>query len=243
MSLLAAQRAFKAYLLNQPCDMMSRIGGRAMSGITVYHYAYRAQLGAALSDSYEKTRAWLGDAAFEAAAAAHIAANSPSSWTLGHYGNGFASTLARLYPRDPEVSELADLDWALRRAFDAPDEAPLPAERIANVDWSRAAFKLTSSLHVNRATTNAAALWSAMAEQQTLRAQVLPEPASIRIWRDNLSPRFATIDVIEAEALFKLREGATFEEMCAEMTNVAEVATLGNMLGDWLRDGLIVGLT
>lgn len=243
MSLLAAQRAFQAYLLNQSGDVMSRVAGPATDRMMVYHYAYRAQLGVALADSYEKTRVWLGETAFEAAVTAHIAGNPPSSWTLGHYGHGFATTLARLYPRDPEVRELAELDWALRQAFEARDEASLTAEQMANVDWSRVTLKLASSLHVNRATTNAAALWSAMAESQPLRvAEILPEPVTIRIWRDGLSPRFITMDAIEAEALSKVRKGAPFAEICAAMRNFAEVATLGDMLGSWLRDGLIVGL-
>ena len=243
MTLLATQRAFRAYLLNQPCDMMSRVAGPAMNCLTVYHHAYRAQLAGVLADSYEKTRNWLGEAAFEAAASAHIAANPPTSWTLGDYGAGFSSTLSRLHPRDLEVKELADLDWALRRAFEARDEASLPVHLVAGIDWSFATIRLASSLSIHTAHTNAAALWSAMAAGQIPpAAQLLPEPARIRVWRDGLSPRFATIDANEAQALSKLAEGVAFADICAELAERVPVEALADMLAAWLRDGLVVAV-
>lgn len=243
MTLLATQRAFRAYLLNQPGDMISRIAGPAVNCLTVYHHAYRAQLAAVLADTYEKTRNWLGEAAFEAAASAHIAANPPTSWTLGDYGSAFSSTLGRLHPRDVEVRELADLDWALRRAFEARDEASLPVHLIAGIDWSCATIRLASSVSIHTAHTNAAALWSAMAAGQIPpAAQLLSQPARIRVWRDGLAPRFATIDAIEAEALSRLLEGVAFADMCAELAERVQVEALADMLAGWLRDGLVVAL-
>lgn len=244
MTLLALQRSFRAYLQDGPNDLPSRIAAGASAGLAVYHHAYRAQLRAALRDSFGKTRSWLGDQAFDAAASAHVAAAPPSSWTLGQYGRDFPETLDRIYPHDLEVGELARLDWALRRAFDGEDAEPVAPELFASVDWTSAGIELTPTLSVLSVTSNAAALWSAMAEGETPPpARRLAEPASIRVWRKGLSPRFATMEHCEAEALRLLLAGSPFSTMCEVMAARFELGMVGQLVGDWLRDELIVGIT
>jgi hypothetical protein len=73
-------------------------------------------------------------------------------------------------------------------------------------------------------------------------AQLLSEPAPIRVWRDGLSPRFATIDANEAQALSKLAEGVAFADICAELAERVPVEALADMLAGWLRDGLVVAV-
>lgn len=243
MTLLALQQSFRAYLQDGPNDLPSHVTAGAAAGLAVYHHAYRAQLQAALRDSFEKTRAWLGDEAFDMAASAHVVAAPPSSWTLGHYGRDFPETLDRIYPHDLEVGELARLDWALRRAFDGKDAEPVSSELFASVDWTSAGIELAPTLSVLNVTTNAAALWSAMAEGEVPPpAQRLAEPASVRVWRKALSPRFTTMDHCEAEALGLLLAGSSFSVMCEVVAARFELGVVGQLVGGWLRDELIVGI-
>jgi len=251
MSLVEAQRAFRAYLLDQPDAglpaMPSLVPDRAVDGLAVYHNAYRAQLVAALKDSFERTWAWLGDSGFDAAARTHIAAVPPSSWTLNAYGQRFAATLDQLYPDDPEIAEIATLDWALRRAFDGPDADPINPERLAEVDWDHAVIILAPTLATIKVVTNAAVLWNAMAEgEMPPPVALLPQPATVRIWRDGLSPRFITIDESEAVALDAVRDGAGFAQLCEALAKTmgveAAVERAGGLLGAWLGDGLIIDI-
>lgn len=119
MSLLELQRSFHRYLVDAPNELPGSVSVQGRPGLGVYHNAYRAQLVAALKDSYERLWAWLGDESFEQAARAHVEAYPPHSWTLGDYGDAFSHTLSKLYPDDIEIAELATLDWALRRAFES----------------------------------------------------------------------------------------------------------------------------
>jgi len=85
MSLAALQREFTVFLRDDGAPELSAIAPRSLRGLPVYHYAYRASLTSALRDVYERVLVWMGDELFDAAAAHHIAAPPPSSWTLAGY--------------------------------------------------------------------------------------------------------------------------------------------------------------
>lgn len=244
MSLLAIQRGLRDHILANKADHPEGVAASGEAGLAVYRHAYRAQLVTCLRDTFEQTWAWLGDDGFDAAALSHIAAHPPRGWTLDAYGEGFAQTLARLYPDDPEVAELAWLDWTLRRAFDGPNADPITPEALAQVDWESALLTLSPTLTVGAVTTNSAAIWSALTEGQTPPAvERLPAPAAIRVWRQGLSPRYRTIDVFERQALTMVLDGCAFGQLCEQLaaSDDAEraVEQVGGLLGAWLQDGLV----
>jgi hypothetical protein len=248
MSLLELQRQFRAHLLDVQSPIADRLGGgSAELGLAVYHHAYRAQLVACLGDTYEKLWAWLGDDAFQAAAERYITLNPPQSWTLSDYGSAFPTLLGALYPDDPDVAELAHLDWALRRAFDGEDAHPIGAGDLAAVDWETATFRFTPTLQVFPIRTNCAAIWNALALNETPPAAVcLSEVAAIRVWRLGLAPQFFSMDACEYDSLSRLQQGGGFSELCAHLGEALgeaqAAATVGQFLGRWLQDGLLIAV-
>jgi hypothetical protein len=248
MSLLELQRQFRAHLLDAPNAIADRIGGdSAAAGLAVYHHAYRAQLVACLGDTYEKLWAWLGDDAFQAAAERYVADHPPKSWTLSDYGSAFPTLLAELYPDDPEVAELASMDWALRRAFDGEDARPIGAADLGDVDWETARFRFTPTLQVFPIHTNCAAIWNALALDETPPAATrLAEAAAMRVWRLDLAPQFRSMEACEYDSLLRLQHGGSFSELCAHLgeTLGEDEATLkiGQLLGSWLQDGLVIAI-
>jgi hypothetical protein len=248
MSLLELQRQFCAHLLDAPSPVMGQIAGDSADlGLAVYHHAYRAQLVACLGDTYEKLWAWLGDEAFQAAADRYVALNPPHSWTLGDYGAAFSTLLAELYPDDPEVAELASLDWALRRAFDGEGTRAIGAADLADVNWETATFRFVPTLQVFPIRTNCAAIWNALALDETPPAATrLIEAAAIRVWRLDLAPQFVSMDVCEYDCLSRLQQGASFSQLCAHLGETLGEAqatlTIGQLLGRWLQDGLVTAI-
>jgi len=133
--LLPLQARFQQHLLGE-ADASELIAGspaRRALGLAIYADAYRRRLVEALADAYAKTRLLLGEAAFDDAALAYIAANPPTTRSLRWYGGGLVAHLREALPRDPDVAELAQLDWALRNAFDGPDSAVLAAADLVDV--------------------------------------------------------------------------------------------------------------
>lgn len=246
MNLLAQQRALRDHILTGAPDHPPGVAATGGPGLAVYHHAYRAQLAACLRDTYEKTWGWLGDEAFEASARFHIERHAPHAWTLADYGAEFTDTLSQLYPDDLEVRELAWLDWTLRRAFDGTDAEPINKEALAQVDWDSATLTFAPTLTVRVVATNAAAIWTALAEGVTPpAAERLPEPGAIRVWRAGLSPQYRTIEAFEAEALGWIQQGITFTGLCERLAKVVDdpdeaARQAGGLLASWLQDGLIM---
>jgi len=244
MNLAALQRDFRSWLTVEASDAAARFGEHTAPGLAVYLNNYRGQLMACLVQSFGAVRAWLGNTAFDGAAATHIDRRPPHSWTLDAYAIEFPDTLDALYPQDPEVADLARLERDLELAFVARDAAQLTLPDMADIDWSSAILELVPSFSLLPVTTNAGAIWAAIESEQTPpAAATLDVPAVIAVWRKDYSPTFRTLDPIEAGAMFMLTDGRTFGEICAAIVHeVGEVdgpQVAGNLLGRWIAEGVI----
>ena len=247
MNLAALQRDFRSWLTVEASDAAARFGDRAEPGLAVYLNNYRGQLMVCLSESFATVRAWLGEDAFDTAAATHIDRQPPYSWTLDAYALEFPETIDALYPDDPEVGELARLERDLGLAFVGRDAAPLDLTALAHIDWNSAVLDLVATFSTLPATTNAGAIWSAINAGQTPpAAAVLDAPAVIAIWRREYSPTFRTLDPMESQVMSMVADGRTFGEICrviidevgeAEGTQVA-----GNLLGRWISEGMVAAV-
>ena len=182
MNLLSLQRDMRAWLNTGSERCAARFAVSAQPGLGIYQNNYRAQLAACLEDSFSVTLAWLGGEAFHAAIVAHVGSFAPTSWTLDLYGKDFPTTLRRLYPDDPEVGDLATIEWALSEAFVAPDAPPLSAD-LTSIDWDEARIELAPSLTVHSLETNAPAIWSAIDEDsRPPTATLVPAPGALLVW-------------------------------------------------------------
>lgn len=247
MSLLALQRDFQRHLIDAGDGIEAWIGEPA-SGLAIYHNAYRAQLIDCLAETYPKTHAWLGGEAFLSAMRDHIEVTPPGGWTLGAYGADFAATLALSYPNDPEVAELATLEWLLARAFEAADACAMPANVIAAIDWDDALISFIPTVAMIPATTNAGAIWSALtAGDVPPEAATLPDAGVMLVWRQGFSPCFRTIDMDEHDAVLSTMRGSTFADLCTMLVEAHGeahgLALAGQMLAQWFADGLVRNVT
>lgn len=246
MNLAELQREFTAFLRSDETVPVPSVAAAAQRGLPVYHYAFRASLNEALRDVFERTHSWLGDDRFDDAARVHIAAHPPSSWTMSDFGLGFDETLDGLYPENPEVADLAWLDWSLRCAFNGLDADPLDLTTLGDVDWDNAPLQLVPTLTMREVRTNVAAIWGALNEEEENppSATLLDEPAILTVWRHDLMPRYHTVSADEARALAMAAEYASFGQICAALTadgsDGEKLAVMaGAMLGRWIEVGLL----
>jgi hypothetical protein len=248
MSLAELQRRFFAEIVTERADRP------ASAGVAVYRNAYRARLIEALRGTYPRVHAWLGDAAFDAAAAHHAILHPPQGWTIDAAGDGFAETLAALYRADPEVEELAWLDAGLATALVAADEGALTpasfAACVADYDdlaWTNLRLRLAATLTWRPIRTNVARLWSALSDGGDVPALDLPDGvAALAVWRDGLVPRFRALDAHESRALAGLAAGDSFGAVCDMLASELDPDTVagraGAMLGRWVGDGMVAAV-
>lgn len=244
MSIIDLQRRFHAEIV-----MDDEGAAPSSPGMAVYRHAYRSRLLDCLTASFEKTRRWAGEDAFTAAACHHILTHPPHGWTLDTYGAEFPATLAALFANNPEVAELAWLEWEMRRSFSAPNEAVFTLvdfQKLAagELDWDGLRLTLCANVAWRTVRTRCDELWQALEDGRvpdTLPERV--ETATLLIWRQGLLPRFRLVGVAEATALGLLRDGHTFGVLCAacEMNTAGSdaIAELGQWLLHWIDDGLI----
>ncbi|HEY2532502.1 MAG TPA: DNA-binding domain-containing protein [Xanthobacteraceae bacterium] len=244
MNLASLQRDFRSWLTIEASDAAARFGDHADPGLAVYLNNYRSQLMACLSESFATVRAWLGEAAFDAAAASHIDRLPPYDWTLDAYAREFPDTIDALYPEDPEVGELAQLERGLGLAFVGQDARSLDLAALTQIDWNNAILEFVATFSLLSVSTNAGAIWSAIKAGETPPpAAVLDAPAVIAIWRKDYSPTFRTLEPMEAQAILMVADGRTFGEICRVVSDEAgEIEgpkVAGILLGRWISEGVV----
>lgn len=239
MSLLDRQIAFRAELV-APDDGAPP----SSTGMAIYRDAYRGRLLAALESGFERTRRWVGEDAFTAADCHYVLSHPPTGWTLDTYAAAFPALLAELFAGDPEVAELAWLEWHLQQAFGAPDRPRLDPAELASAgygeaDWARMRFALAAGFAARPVTTDCVALWESLAEEAPAGFAVARvHDAVLMVWRCGFSPSYRQLDRAEAAALTALADGATFGEVAAD----CDPARLGGWLAQWLGEGLIAAV-
>lgn len=254
MTLAAVQDRFLATVIVGNGTNIADWPSDMWDGLNVYRSAYRARLVDCLRGAFDKSRKWIGDESFDAAAAHHLILHPPASWTLDDLGRGFSDTLAALFPDDPEVEELGWLEWEMQRLFTGPDVAELSAADFAwrasafgEEDWLDLRLLYVPNLAVRAVRTNCAALWTAIdGETDVPPLDSSGEAATLLVWRQDLRSQFRLIDQNEAAGLALMRDGATFENLCAALVqscgDEGGVAAAGTMLGRWMTDGLVSDL-
>jgi hypothetical protein len=242
MNLRDLQTRFASTLRGSPA--VEGLDGR---GMAVYTNQYRSQLVASLRDTYAKTRLWLGDGVFDELAEAYVAATPPDSWTLDAYGESYIPWLDGHYPADPEIAELAWLDWHLRRTLSGPDARPIGLDGLVSADWDTVEIRFVPTLRFRWTRSNAAAIWHALAsERMPPAAEIFDVDAGVRVWRRDFSPRFTSMLAPECACLDLALAGASFGEMCEALTRLHEPDTAarqaGALLRSWVEDGIVDSL-
>lgn len=255
-SLAEQQRTFIDVLLD---DSRPLPRGWDSDRIAIYRNAYRARVVDAIRDTYPRTRHWVGEDSFRRAAIHHVITHPPVSWTLDAVGEDFAVTVADLFAADPEVNELAWLEWAMHVCFVSADASPIDIDSFSRVtadfeegDWASMRLAFMPGTQVREVAYRIDALWTALGsmDQGTPHR---PPCTAVRarsgclVWRQGMTPVFRIIDQRETMMLNCLLACSTYGEACNELAAIhgpgTAVSDAGAMLGRWLQQGLLTGVS
>lgn len=253
-SLATMQNQMIASLVGEDAILSGYWSKQQQAGLAVYRNNYRTATIEALHNTFGRTCRLVGEATFTRAAIHHLVQHPPHSWSLDHVGQDFCSTCAALFQNDPEVSELAWLEWAMHCAFTAPDVDAMQvtafAEATASFEsdaWYELRLRFTPELTARVVTHDLIALW-----QQTATAQAalpvgkLSASHSAIVWREGELPVFRLLANYEAGALQAMMGGASYGYACeivlAACPADEAAAAAGTMLSRWLTDGLVVSI-
>lgn len=220
---------------------------RGKRRLNIYHNAYRSRLLEVLQSAFERTWLYLADEAFNTLCTRYIDAHSSHSANLRDYGGDFPQFLHQTLPTDPEVAELATMDWRLQSAFDAANADLLTNEHLAHVDetlWETLGFVFHPSASLALFEWNTLDIWHALNQGESPPiAQRLEMPLGHLFWRFEQRGYFRSLDEHEYAALKRLIEGFSFACVCEELAlnypNTGIETSIGSWLGRWLADDLL----
>ncbi len=249
--LARAQEDFLACVLDDAAPLPAGWDAQRAAGMTVYRNAYRARLIDVLGETFERTARLVGEDAFHRAAAHHLITHPPAGWTIDLAGEGFAETCAELFVNDPDVAEVAWLEWAMHRTFTAADGEPLTVAGFAAAtagfgaeQWNALRLDLLPGTALRPVTHDLVRLWETLAEpSQEPKVETLCPPQWALLWREVERPVFVIVPGADGRALAELQRGGAFGGVCAALSDnvdTADAATAaGAMLLNWLELGVV----
>nr|WP_281501120.1 DNA-binding domain-containing protein [Erythrobacter sp. F6033] len=247
-------------VLDECAPMPDGWGNSQSVGMSVYRGNYRSALVGALENTFERTARYVGEGPFKQVAAHHAIAHPPSGWTIEEAGAGFDATCAQLFAKNPEVAELAWLEWAMLQVSNAPDTQPFGAAEFGattadfgDEDWMGLRLEFQPCVAAREVQANLSGLWNALDEgaDGERPAPLLDQSKGCIVSREGERPVFQMVASEAAYALSAMQNGAAYGEMImqiagdsadADAIQQAAVAA-GTMLGDWLNEGVILGVS
>jgi len=247
------QADFQSFLLHRREDIRAQVIGTdkvsAEQRLAIYYDAYRLRLLEALDSNYPVLHGWIGDDKFEELGLAYLTAHPSTHFSIRYFGHELARFLAadKTYCDRLFLSEMAQFEWAMTEAFDAPDSTLVRLEDVAAMApeaWPGLRFQMQDSVRRLNLEWNMPVVWKAIdAEQVPEEPQRNEYPKSWLLWRQDLKTYFRSLSVDEAWALDAARVGSTFAMICeglCEWTDAQYVAGhAAGLLKQWISDGLI----
>jgi hypothetical protein len=255
-SLSRLQQAFQEYVHEPETKLGGIVDGiypdtrvSAEDRLGIYANAYRLRLLEALLTDYPGLHALAGDEEFDGIGRAFIDAQPSSYYNLRWYGGELPNFLrtAEAYREYTVLAEMADFEWALSTAFDAPDEPVLRIEDVAKVvpeAWAEMRFRPHASVQLVDLRWDVVSVWKAANEEREAEAPAASATA-VRwiVWRFELRTLFRSMVADEAATFDALRGGASFGEMCETLLEWHEPGAVAvraaELLKQWVHAGFL----
>ena len=258
MSLLEKQTAFMRSILYESAPLPEGWDAARSLGMSVYRGNYRSALMGALESTFERTARYVGPEAFRQAAINHLIAHPPSHWTIDAAGESFDATCAQLFDENPEVAELAWLEWSMLQLASAPDVQPVTAEDFAAVsagfgesEWMQLSLTFQPRMAAIEVKHDLEGLWRTLGEDNAaIEVQPFETAHGCIAWRECERPTFRIVPLSNAEGFAAMREGARYGDLIALVAGEAPslcaiqqaARDAGAMLGQWLGEGMVTAI-
>jgi hypothetical protein len=244
--ILSGDDSILAEILDSPKETRDVLYG-------VYRHAYGSRLVDALRNDHKLLHGYLGDEMFDAMGHAYVAAKPSHHPNLRWFSQRLPDFLRSTAPYNdhPILADLAALEKALNDAFDAADAPVLELNDMAGFApevWNTLIFQPHPSSYRLDISTNAAAVWLALKNDETPPdAVALEQPDRLLIWRQDVTPMFRELTVEEAMMWDEAANGIPFGVLCSMLATYDDpdgaAARGAGYLHGWVTSGLLTGVS
>jgi len=249
------QSDFQSYLLGGDSSGIEQhvVGTRRVPIATrlgIYGDGYVSRLVEALEANFPILSKLLGEEDFGALGTSYVRSHDSRFFSIRYYGDGLPGFLATdaAYAGAPVLADLARWEWAMTEVFDAADAEPIAADalaRVAPASWAGLCLDWHPSVRRLALAWNAPQIWKAVSDDaEPPEVAFSAEPVEWVLWRQDLRTYFRSLQPAEAAALDAAREGQSFGEMCAllsqQLGESEAPAKAAGFLRDWIESGLII---
>jgi hypothetical protein len=250
MKLAQLQQSFQDHVLRADPRIAGEISADERFPLSmrlgIYTDAYVARLVEVLAETFPAVQVALGEGVF-ALLIGEFARHHPSRFRSARaYGEELPQWLAARLGgiRAPGIADLARFEWLVAGAFDAADQVALTPASLAGIapaQWPELRFAYSPSVRRVTVSSNCVAWWkfacAAGARPSRWRSTGIQQWL---VWRQELAVFYRRLSPTEAQALDASRTGATFGQLCEQLSTPAVAAA---MLQGWFNAGLIVGVS
>lgn len=188
--------------------------------LEIYHNAYYSRLLDALKQDYPVLLAYIDNESFDVLGLQYIHQHPSPYRSIRWFGDTFSEFLRESNLDESALwqVELAEFEWLLTIAFDAPDARVVTLEEMAMIPldkWPYICFELHPSIQRLTLYWNIVSLWNTYKEEnrliKPLRANKL---AQWIIWRKELSIHFYSLSPDEAYLIEAMIANKNFGSIC-----------------------------
>lgn len=254
MTLVTLQNRFADYLRRRSDDVRLQVRSGPHESLDtmlgIYRNAYSIRLVKILRGDFSRLHRLVGDTAFDRIAEDYLDARPSTSFSVRWVGAGLADFLAAHETglRNPELAQLARLEWAQIMAFDAAD-APLAVRNdlasVAPADWPHLVFVPHASVQVLTISPDVFVLWQALGEDRPVGsrpASFAPDTPHL-VWRLGLDVKLRPLEPDEADAFAAAIAGENFAGICELLAgfvgNDRAALRAAELLDRWTTSGMI----
>jgi len=218
------QAGFKQYLFSGANEAVfaeqvaAANATHAIQRLDIYRNAYYIRLQEALAHDFPVLLAFMGEGAFGQEMAAYIKTCPSTSPSLRYIGERLPDYLSA--QGKPQLAELAHLEWAMLKAFDAADADSLTVNDMAHIPpgaWQGLHFELHPSVSLLEVRHHVVDVWTAHHREQPLPIQRNDETTPLLVWRGADGPRLHRFSGECRSLITDLDEGLSFARACEHL--------------------------
>ncbi|MCK5432550.1 MAG: putative DNA-binding domain-containing protein [Gammaproteobacteria bacterium] len=221
-------------------------GLSSIDHFNIYKGSITASLNRTLREIYPVCNRLTGDNFFNAMGKEYMR-NTPSrSADLANYGEDFQSFIANFKHTEnlPYLPDVARLEWAWHRAFNAADESGIDLAalgKVSEADKPHIVFYLPTSASLIASEFPIHHIWQVNQPDFKGDDQVDLDEGGIKllVWREDYTMRIDPLDDVEWSILNEIETGNTFDTVCSHLCRHDPAPDIENILPALVQRGWI----